>query len=420
MHILHCSVYSFVSSTVPPRVIIQGDVDDGDNVILRSTGQSLSVSCNASHPDENSTNTVTKSWKKEGELLSNDSKLVIAHLSPQDSGVYTCFASFEGLEYNKSFNLTVISDLPSPSPSATESPSTTESTMIIDISTTSPAHSAPEVTSTGTPSPTSDTNKSGVFQNPLMYAIIIIVLLIIVMVLLAVMTLCYFLHCCMKRKKQNESESGSSTGDVELQANQTQDSCRPSLTPSVSSSANDRLTIASSSCCDSCRCTPSIAPSSINPNQSDQCSLGHNPKSHMGSVSNNPSHCASTATCTCSCAHSHNLAPPYFTRPPVHGLHPCSHTPLPSHHAFISFKPANPSISNDSGYTCSLHYPPSETGTSRGYPDTRTVCSHCTKSFIISTDSGYRPMKTSSRLPGYSSYNEGTYNEGTHNEGTLC
>lgn len=231
-----------------------------------------------------------------------------------------------------------------------------------------------------------------------MYAIIIIVLLITVMVLLAAMTLCYLLHCCMKRKRQNESES---TGDVELQSNQNQDSIRPSLNPSVTSSANDRLTIASSSCCDSCRCTPSIAPSSINPNQSDQSSLGYNPSNIMRPASNNPSHCSSTATCTCSCTRSNNMAPPYFPRLQIHGPHP----PFP-HHALISFKPANPSISNDSGY--SVYYPPSDAGTSRGYPDTRTVCSHCTRSLITSTDSGYHPMRYSSGLPGYSSSTEGT------------
>ena len=73
------------------------------------SGQSLNVSCNAIHPDENSINTVTKTWKKDDTNIasSNDSKLFIVQLSPKDSGVYTCLASFDGLEYNKSFHLTV-------------------------------------------------------------------------------------------------------------------------------------------------------------------------------------------------------------------------------------------------------------------------------------------------------------------------
>ena len=227
------------------------------------------------------------------------------------------------------------------------------------------------------------------------------------MLLLAVMTLCYLLHCCMKRKKQRENESGSRMGDAELQTNQNQDSLRPALTPSMAS-ANDRLTIASSSYCESCRCTPSIASSPvINTIQSDQCSLGHNPNNLVGSVSNNSSHCSSNFACprTCRPTHSNCAAPACCTTRLLPHIHHHRHPPLPQ--AVISFKPVNLSIgkiSHDSGY--SVHYTPSETEASRVYPDTQTVCSHCVKSHIISIDSGYHPMITSS-LPGYS-------------EGTVC
>ena len=103
MHIVR--VYSFVSFTVPPRVTYRDD-DDG-NATLES-GQRLSVLCDANHPDANSSTSITKEWKKDGEALSNESQLVIESLSPKDSGIYTCSASFDGLENKKSFHLTVV------------------------------------------------------------------------------------------------------------------------------------------------------------------------------------------------------------------------------------------------------------------------------------------------------------------------
>ena len=90
---------------VAPHVVLDKSAKENINLTV---GESLNVSCNASHPDAS---TIRTQWTKDGETVNDvNGNLVIQSLSLNDNGVYTCSASFKGLGNNKSFSLTVIGE----------------------------------------------------------------------------------------------------------------------------------------------------------------------------------------------------------------------------------------------------------------------------------------------------------------------